>query len=254
MINKFLQGKKKYSVFIATLLTSVITMAVQDPEQARELQEFVPLLAMLISGVAYLIVEGWNDAKRVGAEEAYYNMLGQKYQAEVSAVSGSTTVPTAPTGTATAAPPEPFDGAEFISRIHAGAVELAKTAFPEAPTALSSIYRAAEVVGGKTECHDIREALVYWEYLAGLAEDVWKDLEYNRKDERGCKLHPPELYEFRAVVKKNRTNLANLEELARSGRQWQGGYATGTTLYNVGAFAAEKLGQESLPERCQSPS
>lgn len=237
MINKFLQGKKKYSVFIATFLTSIITMAVQDPGQAQELQEFVPMLAMLISGVAYLIVEGINDSKRTETEAAYYNMLTAQHQANTAIGTGGENTTSSTTMIAT----EPFDEAAFINTIHAGAVELAKTAFPDAPDSLVSIYHAAEAIGQKTPTNDIREALAYWDYLCGLAEDAWKQLEFDTKDEKGCKLHPPELYEFRATVKRVQTNYENLKKLAESGKDWTRSYPHGATLYSLGAFAAEVI-------------
>jgi hypothetical protein len=241
MINRFLSGKKKYSVFIATFLTSAITMAVSDPQQAQELQEFVPMLAMLISGVAYLIVEGWNDSRRTQTEAAYYNMLTAQHQAQAGggerAGRGNTTTTTAPA--------EPFDEARFINSIHTGAVELARTAFPDAPQGLQSIYRAAEAIGQKTLCHDIREALAYWDYLSGLAEDAWKQLEFDNKDERGCKLHPPELYEFRATVNRVNSCYEKLQALVRSGGDWRrlSSPIYGLTVYSVGAFAGEGVGE-----------
>ncbi len=242
MINRFLSGKKKYSVFIATFLTSVITMAVSDPAQAQELQEFVPMLAMLISGVAYLIVEGWNDSRRTQTEAAYYNMLTAQHQAQAAAggraEGGSTTTTSATASVNT----EPCDEAGFISSIHTRAVELARTAFPDAPQELQSIYRAAEAIGQKTLCRDIREALAYWDYLSGLAEDAWKQLEFDNKDERGCKLHPPELYEFRATVKRAQTNYENLKKLAESGKEWARSFPGGATIYSLGAFAGEVIG------------
>lgn len=241
-INKFLQGKKKYSVFIATFLTSVISFLVQDPQQAQELQEFVPLLAMLVSGVAYLIVEGWNDVHRAQAEEAYYNMLSATKQTSLPAEScPKPAAQAAGTGAVTV---EPFDEAEFVRQVHAGAVGLAKAAFPDAPEALTSIYRAAEEVGKKLECTDIRQALAYWNYLRGLAEDAWKQLEFQSKDSQGCKLHPPELYEFRATVKRTATTLKNLDDLSQTSYDWRRLRGLwGATVYSVGALAGEALGR-----------
>lgn len=229
-INKFLAGKKKYSVFIATFLTAVVTTFVGDPQRAAELQEFVPLLAMLVSGVAYLVVEGWNDIRRAEAEQAYYTMLSTKPQ-----------VAQAEPAAQPAPVPQPFDEAEFIRGLHTAAGELAKKAFPEAPRALTSLYRAAEQLGQQTECTDIRQALAYWRYLQGLAEDAWKELEFNNKDPNGCKLHPPDLYEFRATCRRATATLEELENAVRAGFDWRQCKSTtqGTpTLYSVGELAA----------------
>jgi phosphoribosylamine-glycine ligase len=64
MLNRFLSGKKKYSVFIATFLVAVLQMFVGDPETQKELMDFVPTLAMMLSGIVYLVVEGRLDAQR----------------------------------------------------------------------------------------------------------------------------------------------------------------------------------------------
>lgn len=240
-INRFLSGKKKYSVWIATFLTSVITMAVSDPGQAQELQEFVPMLSMLISGIAYLVIEGWNDSKRAQAQAAYYTAVAATAPAQEAQTPAAGT--TAPAGTAAAQ--QPFDEAGFIKEIHTAAEELAKRAFPDAPTALISVYKAAEQIGQKMECEDIRQALAYWNYLAGLAEDAWKELEFNNKDTQGCKLHPPQLYEARANLRRVQTALKNLEDMVASGVDWRKGAnpTLGLTIYSVGSLAGETLGR-----------
>jgi len=237
-INAFLKGKKKYSVYIATLLASILAMVVTDPQQQAELQEFVPLAAMVLSGIVYLVVEGWNDSKRIQAEQAYYNAVAATQPGTVSA-------PAQAPAQATARAEERFDEAAFVKQVHTAAVELAKKAFPDAPEALTSIYRAAEAVGQKLECNDVREALAYWGYLQGLAEDAWRELEFDNKDERGCKLHPPELYEFRATLNRVNSCYEKLQALVRSGGDWRRPSSPiyGLTVYSVGAFAGEGVGE-----------
>ncbi len=234
-INRFLQGKKKYSVYIATLLTSIITMAVPDPGAQAELQELVPLAAMVLSGIAYLIVEGWNDTRRAEAEEAYYNMLAATRQTHLPATPAQESVTTqAPSG------PPPFNEAEFIRDFHARVVETAGKLFTDSPASPPNLYRAAEHLGQRTECHDIREAVAYWEYLAQLAEDAWRQLEFDTRDEKGCKLFSPDLYEFRATSKRTAALLDKLQKMDRTADEWRkrGGPPWGVTLYSVGSMAA----------------
>lgn len=236
-INRFLQGKKKYSVYITSVLVSIITLAVSDPAQQKELMDFVPLVAMVLSGIVYLVVEGWNDSKRAEAEQAYYNAFAAT---QAASPPPEQKPPAQPAQKAE----EPFDEAAFVKQVHTAAVELAKKAFPDAPEALTSIYRAAEAVGQKLECKDIREAVAYWSYLQGLAEDVWKELEFNNKDASGCKLHPPELYEFRATVNRVNNCYEKVQELAKSGRDWRRLMSPiyGLTVYSVGALGGEAHG------------
>ncbi len=57
MVGKFLDGKKKYSAFIITILATLIPLFIQDPEGQKTFMDLVPSLATLLAGVFYIVTE-----------------------------------------------------------------------------------------------------------------------------------------------------------------------------------------------------
>jgi hypothetical protein len=68
-MNKFLEGKKKYSVFWLTLLAAVIQLFTLSPEAQQEVTSWIPTLATILSGITYLIIEGIRDIKRTAPNQ-----------------------------------------------------------------------------------------------------------------------------------------------------------------------------------------
>jgi hypothetical protein len=67
MINKFLEGKKKYSTFIITILVAIVNMVVADDATRQELTTYIPTAAIMMSGLAYLLIEGIRDIIKVNS-------------------------------------------------------------------------------------------------------------------------------------------------------------------------------------------
>jgi hypothetical protein len=68
-MNKFLEGKKKYSIFWVTLITAIIQLFALSPEAQQEVSSWIPTLAAILSGITYLIVEGIRDIKRTAPNQ-----------------------------------------------------------------------------------------------------------------------------------------------------------------------------------------
>lgn len=175
MINKFLSGKKKYSVFITTLLVAALEMFVTDPEAQKELMDFIPMLAMMLSGITYLVVEGIRDIQR------------EKNQARLSpgmpaaAPDAAAAPPQFPHNTQPSpqpqnpqnSPPQPVVWQPLdMSDIEARVEHLARDHYLES-NEFTRLY-AAESVGRHIPCVHIDQALQYWDYLVSLAHKAFE--------------------------------------------------------------------------------
>ena len=67
MIQKFLDGKKKYSALIFTLLASLVPVFIQEPGAQAEIMDLVPSLAAVLAGILYIITQGSIDKEKVKA-------------------------------------------------------------------------------------------------------------------------------------------------------------------------------------------
>ena len=61
MIQKFLDGKKKYSAFIITILATLIPLFIQAPEAQTEFMDMVPSIAAILAGIFYIVTQGSLD-------------------------------------------------------------------------------------------------------------------------------------------------------------------------------------------------
>lgn len=193
MINKFLAGKKKYSVFITTLLVAALEMFITDPEAQKELMDFVPMLAMMLSGITYLLVEGIRDIQR----EKNLSSPGTPATAPDSAVAP----PQFPDTTQGSPPPQnpqnftpqalvwqPLDMNDIEARVE----HLAKDHYLEA-NEFTRLY-AAESLGRHIPCVHIDQALQYWDYLVNLAHKAFEakfgfpfqDADKHLADDKSC--------------------------------------------------------------------
>jgi len=64
MLQKFLDGKKKYSAFIITLLATMVPLFVQEPEAQKTILDMVPSVAAALAGVFYIITQGKIDKEK----------------------------------------------------------------------------------------------------------------------------------------------------------------------------------------------
>jgi hypothetical protein len=64
MLQKFLDGKKKYSAFIITVLATMIPLFVQDPEVQKTVLDMVPSAAAALAGIFYIVTQGKVDREK----------------------------------------------------------------------------------------------------------------------------------------------------------------------------------------------
>jgi hypothetical protein len=244
MINKFLAGKKKYSVFITTLLVAVVQMFVNDPGQAQELGDMIPMLAMVLSGIVYLIVEGMRDIQKEKTSTEFYKAQNSGFvtspsnstQNDVSAQLASSSTPTAQPADP---PAESFD----IEAFHKEVILIVKPKYTEVNPA--TIYYEARDKGTVTRCSHITQAIDYWDYLASLAYDANDYLRQKTETPQGsCQPRDPSFYVMQRDLKHTLNCKDDLEALAKSGIDWKKSLASPQqTLYLLGELAAEIMGR-----------
>ncbi len=239
MLNRFLAGKKKYSVYIATFLVAAIEMFSGDPEVQKELADFVPLLAMVLSGIAYLVVEGRIDAQREKTNTA---------QAQAAVVMANGTIngtqaqpaaaqpeiqPIAASQPQIPKPPEPLDIKLFHERV------LNDTAAKYTEQNPAAVFNEAKDKGSITTCHDIKQARDYWDYLVTLAYDAAAYVkEQTGIDKPGpCKVRSPEYMAVQRDLMKTIANRDLVYALAQSNIDWKRALGPNDTLYHVGVLA-----------------
>ncbi len=263
MVNKFLAGKKKYSVFITTLLVALIEMFVVEPEAQKELMDFVPLGAMLLSGIVYLTVEGVNDLQREKTNTARAHSGSAASVAQVpyrSPVTQNGAVAILTPTDGQISPPgsfQPFDPQVFDER-----VELhAKQGYLEA----NDITRffAAQDVGFATKCQHISQALAYWDYLVMRAHKAfeakfgypYEEADKHLKDDKTCPYYSVDsmarqkgadfwrmLLDLRRTIK----CAEDLSQLAMSDIKWESKIAPPhDNLHSLGVLAGEVLNPSS---------
>src|SRR4030042_1985295 len=70
MLQKFMDGKKKYSAFIITALATMIPLFIQDPEAQKTVMDFVPSVAAALAGIFYIVTQGNVDKEKEKAKAA----------------------------------------------------------------------------------------------------------------------------------------------------------------------------------------
>jgi hypothetical protein len=241
MLNRFLSGKKKYSVFIATFLVAVLQMFVGDPETQKELTDFVPTLAMMLSGIVYLVVEGRLDGQRAEAEalKKLYepNELKKFKQAQPAQLHQEIQpIATQPTQQ-TLQTQETLDIKLFHERV------LNDTAAKYSEQNPATVFSEAKDKGSVTTCHDIKQAQDYWDYLVTLAYDAEQYVrEATQVDKPGqCKVRSPEHVAAQLEVSKTIRCRDLVYTLAQTNIDWRRKISPNDTLYHVGVLAEELL-------------
>ena len=246
MLNRFLSGKKKYSVFIATFLVAVLQMFVVDPETQKELMDFVPTLAMMLSGIVYLVVEGRIDAQRektntVQAQAAVAMANGTINGTQAQPAQPQQEIqPTTASQPQIPKPPEPLDIKLFHERV------LNDTAAKYSEQNPATVFFEARDKGSVTTCHNIKQAQDYWDYLVTLAYDAEqfvKEQTSGVKPGEGsaCKVRSPEYVAMQLDLMKTLRNRDAVYALARTNIDWRQKLYPNDTLYHVGVLAEELL-------------
>lgn len=235
MLQKFLDGKKKYSAFIITVLATIIPLFVQEPEAQKTLMDMVPSLAAAAAGVFYILTQGKIDAERERAKVA------EVQAAIVSNVAATQPEPSpsAQETQETVATPgaQVFDPKAF----HESVMATVKETYTEVNPC--TIFYKARDKGSVTDCQHISQAVDYWNYLVDLAVDAKDWIKEQTEKNKGECGRSPEYYVFNRDFNTTIRAANNLSELAGSKIDWRAKLAPfNRTLYGVGTLAEQLLG------------
>ncbi len=240
MLQKFLDGKKKYSAFIITVLATVIPLFVREPEAQQTFMDMVPSVAAAAAGIFYILTQGKIDTEKgkVQAAEAQSNIVANG--ANLPPPSAVSTQPTQPTQS-TQPTQETLDVAPFDPKaFHESVMATVKETYTEVNPC--TIFYKARDKGSVTDCQHISHAVDYWSYLVDLAVDArdWiKEATEKKKGECG---RSPEYYVFNRDFNTTIRAANELSELAGSGIDWKAKLAPfNRTLYGVGMLAGQLL-------------
>jgi hypothetical protein len=239
MLQKFLDGKKKYSAFIITVLATVIPLLIQEPEAQQTIMDFVPSVAAAIAGIFYIVTQGNIDKEKAKVALA---TNPDKIGAATSTQSTQQTQQTQATqiiqGTLeTLVPAEPLDLKAFHERV------LNDVAVKYTEQNAATVFYTARDKGGLTTCHDIKQAQDYWDYLVTLAYDAEQYVrEATNVDQPGpCKVRSPEHVQMQNELAKTVRLRDNVYVLAQTNIDWRTKLGGNDTLLHVGALAEELL-------------
>jgi len=228
MLQKFLDGKKKYSAFIITVLATVVPLFIREPEAQQTFMDMVPSIAAAAAGIFYILTQGKIDAEKGKAQAA---------EAQSNIVANGASLPP-PSAVSTQPIPDvaPFDPKAF----HESVMATVKETYTEVNPC--TIFYKARDKGSVTDCQHISQAVDYWSYLVDLAVDArdWiKEATEKKKGECG---RSPEYYVFNRDFNTTIRAANELSELAGSGIDWKAKLAVfNRTLYGVGALAGQLL-------------
>jgi hypothetical protein len=238
MIQKFLDGKKKYSAFIITILATIIPLFIQEPEAQKTFMDMVPSLAAAAAGVFYILTQGKIDAEKEKTKTA---------EALTATVSNGAPAPLTPETQKTQGTPETqgtqvtlgiqaFDPKAF----HEGVMATVKETYTEVNPC--TIFYKARDKGSVTDCQQISQAVDYWNYLVDLAVDAKDWIKEQTEKKKGECGRSPEYYVFNRDFNTTIRAANSLSELAGSKIDWKAKLAPfNRTLYGVGTLAEQLL-------------
>jgi hypothetical protein len=237
MIQKFLDGKKKYSAFIITALTAMIPLLIQEPEAQKTFMDMLPSIATALAGIFYIVTQGGVDKEKEKAKAALAaNGTASSARADVPArpvqsQAQPQPVPTEP-------PAEPLDLKLFHERV------LNDVAVKYSEQNAATVFYTAKDKGTVTTCHDIRQAQDYWDYLVTLAYDAEQYVrEATNVDQPGpCKVRSPEHVYMQNELSKIIRYRDNVYAIAQRDIDWRAKLGRNDTLWHVGVLAEEMLG------------
>jgi hypothetical protein len=237
MLQKFLDGKKKYSAFIITALTTMIPLFIQDPEAQKTIMDFVPSVAAALAGIFYIVTQGGIDKEKEKARVALAT--------NGAAISTPTVVEAQPaqseppaTSDERLTQPEQLDLKLFHERV------LNDTAAKYSEQNAATVFYTAKDKGGLTTCHDIKQAQDYWDYLVTLAYDAEQYVrEVTQVDvpQGACKVRSPEHVYMQNELSKIIRYRDNVYALAQTNINWRAKLGGNDTLWHVGVLAEELL-------------
>lgn len=242
MIQKFMDGKKKYSAFIITVLATLIPMFITEPEAQKTIMDFVPSLAAAAAGVFYILTQGKVDAEKEkvkAVELTNGNGLASKSPAlAVGATPAAQAQPAqvqAQIQPVAIAPP-PFVAKEFHEKVLATVKETYKDQNP-----CTVLYKARDI-GQLTKCVHISQAVEYWNYMVDLAVFAKDWVAEETKKKFGECGWTPEAIAFNQDFNGLMRSANNLSQLATTKIDWRERLAPfNDTLYGVGNLAGQLL-------------
>ena len=232
MLQKFLDGKKKYSAFIVTVLATMIPLFIQEPEAQKTILDMVPSAAAALAGIFYIVTQGKVDREKEAVKALNGNgaavatqTLTQATPAQAQAQSQSVVEQTTP-----------FDPKAF----HEDVMANVQATYKE--TNAATIFYKARDKGQVTDCQHISQAVDYWNYLVDLAVDARDWLKELTEKKAGACGRSPEYYVFTRDFNATIRAANALNELAASKVDWKSKLAPfNRTLYGVGVLAEQLL-------------
>jgi hypothetical protein len=238
MLQKFLDGKKKYSAFIITVLATLIPLFVQDPETQKTFMDLVPSVAVLVAGIFYIVTQGGIDKVKEQAKEtvAQAEAAIADKSAAFSTPSGAAAQPAAAAQPVVEPTPIPFDPKAF----HESVMATVKETYTEVNPC--TIFYKARDKGSVTDCQSISQVIDFWNYLVDLAVDA-KDWIKQETEKKGSECgRSPEYYVFNRDFNTTVQAANALTQLATSNIDWKSRLAPfNRTLYGVGCLAEQLL-------------
>jgi len=232
MLQKFLDGKKKYSAYIITVLGTLVPLLIQDPEAQKTFMDMVPSVAVLLAGIFYIITEESLDKEREKAKAVSGNGVAVTTQQPVEAQPAQAQSQTQ----AVVEPPTPFDPKSFHEDVLAN-VEATYTELNPC-----TIFYKARDKGQVTDCKHISQAVDYWNYLVDLVVDARDYIKELTEKKAGTCGRSPEYYVFTRDFNTTIRAANALAELASSKVDWKAKLAPFQwKLYTVGALAEQLL-------------
>jgi hypothetical protein len=238
MLQKFMDGKKKYSAFIITILATIIPLFVLEPEAQKTFMDMVPSLAAAAAGVFYILTQGKIDAekektKTTGAQPA---IVSNGTPAQLTQETQQTQVTPEPQGAQVTLGIQAFDPKAF----HEGVMATVKETYTEVNPC--TIFYKARDKGSVTDCQQVSQAVDYWNYLVDLTVDAKDWIKEQTEKKKGECGRSPEYYVFNRDFNTTVRAANNLSELASSKIDWKSRLAPfNRTLYGVGTLAGQLL-------------
>ena len=233
MLQKFLDGKKKYSAFIITVLGTMIPLFIQDTEAQKTFMDMVPSIAAALAGIFYIVTQGKIDKEKEAARAISGNGAAVTTQQPMEAQPAQSQ----PETPAVVELPVPFDPKSFHEDVLAN-VEATYTELNPC-----TIFYKARDKGQVTDCQHISQAVDYWSYLVDLAVDARDYIKEMTEKKAGTCGRSPEYYVFTRDFNTTIRAANALTELANSKVDWKSKLAPFQwKLYTVGALAEQMMG------------
>jgi len=231
MLQKFLDGKKKYSAFIITVLAAIIPLFIQESEAQRTFMDMVPSLAAAVAGVFYILTQGKIDAEREKTKTA---------EAQAATVSNGAPAPL--TQETQGMPETPGTQAFDPKAFHESVMATVKETYTEVNPC--TIFYKARDKGSVTDCQHISQVVDYWNYLVDLAVDAKDWIKEQTEKKKGECGRSPEYYVFNRDFNTTIRAANSLTELSTSKIDWKAKLAPfNRTLYGVGTLAEQLVSQ-----------